>query len=73
MAESKSFSDASHALNELSHALAMLESENSNLRALLRYLYKCQQTYYKTSIYPVDYGRTEQRMRELGIEVQDDS
>lgn len=32
MAQSKAFVDASHALNELSHALALFESENSSLR-----------------------------------------
>ena len=32
MAQSKAFVDASHSLNELSHALALLESENSSLR-----------------------------------------
>ena len=32
MAQSWAFVDASHALNELSHALALLESENSSLR-----------------------------------------
>ena len=32
MAQSKAFIDASHSLNELSHALALLESENSSLR-----------------------------------------
>lgn len=31
MAQSKSFVDASHALNDLSHALALLESENARL------------------------------------------
>ena len=32
MAQSKEFVDASHALNDLSHALALLESENASLR-----------------------------------------
>ena len=32
MAQSKAFADASHALNDLSHALALLESENAKLR-----------------------------------------
>lgn len=32
MAQSKAFADASHALNDLSHALALLESENTKLR-----------------------------------------
>jgi len=32
MAQSKEFVDASHALNNLSHALALLESENASLR-----------------------------------------
>ena len=32
MAQSKAFTDASHALNDLSHALALLESENASLR-----------------------------------------
>ena len=32
MAQRKAFVDASHSLNELSHALALLESENSSLR-----------------------------------------
>lgn len=35
MAQSKAFADASHALNDLSHALALLESENAKLRELL--------------------------------------
>lgn len=34
MAQSKAFTDASHALNDLSHALALLEAENSRLREL---------------------------------------
>lgn len=34
MAQSKAFTDASHALNDLSHALALLESENDKLRKL---------------------------------------
>lgn len=33
MAQSKAFADASHALNDLSHALALLESENAKLKA----------------------------------------
>lgn len=36
MAQSKAFTDASHALNDLSHALALLESENVKLRELAR-------------------------------------
>lgn len=32
MAQSKSFADASHALNDLSRALALLEAENAKLR-----------------------------------------
>ena len=32
MAQSKAFTDASHALNDLSHALALLEAENAKLR-----------------------------------------
>lgn len=35
MAQSKAFVDASHSLNELSHALALLESENARLRSEL--------------------------------------
>jgi len=31
MAQSKAFTDASHALNDLSHALALLEAENYKL------------------------------------------
>lgn len=34
MAQSKAFADASHALNDLSHALALLEAENAKLREL---------------------------------------
>lgn len=34
MAQSKAFADASHALNDLSHALALLEAENDKLRTL---------------------------------------
>ena len=34
MAQSKAFADASHALNDLSHALALLESDNAKLREL---------------------------------------
>ena len=34
MAQSKAFTDASHALNDLSHALALLEAENDKLRTM---------------------------------------
>lgn len=36
MAQSKAFTDASHALNDLSHALALLEAENAKLRQELQ-------------------------------------
>ncbi len=35
MAQSRAFVDASHALNDLSHAMALLESENAKLRELV--------------------------------------
>jgi len=38
MAQSKAFADASHALNDLSHALALLEAENAKLRELVQYI-----------------------------------
>lgn len=41
MAQSKAFADASHALNDLSHALALLESENNRLRELVPILAYC--------------------------------
>ena len=39
MAQSKAFADASHALNDLSHALALFESDNAKLRELVRGLH----------------------------------
>lgn len=39
MAQSKAFADASHALNDLSHALALLEAENAKLREWCADLY----------------------------------
>ncbi len=39
MAQSKAFADASHALNDLSHALALLESDNAKLRELVAMMY----------------------------------
>lgn len=36
MAQTKEFVDASHALNELSHAIALLESKNDKLREIVR-------------------------------------
>lgn len=35
MVQSKPFNEASHALNELSHALALLESDNAKLRKIV--------------------------------------
>lgn len=46
-----------------------LEAENAKLRELVRHLYEYRQSYFKTGIYPTDHGVTEQRMRELGVEV----
>lgn len=46
-----------------------LESENAKLRELVKHLYEYRQAYFKTGIYPTDHGVTEQRMRELGVEV----
>lgn len=43
--------------------------ENSRLRELVRHLYEYRQLYFKTGIYPTDHGVTEQRMRELGVEL----
>lgn len=49
--------------------LADYRSEVAKLRKLVKHLYEYRQTYFKTGIYPTDHGVTEQRMRELGIEV----
>ena len=46
MAQSKAFSNASYALNELSHALALLESENNKLRKLADGLRYCANEAY---------------------------
>lgn len=46
-----------------------LKAENAKLRELVRHLYEYRQLYFKTGIYPTDHGVTEQRMRELGVEV----
>ena len=46
-----------------------LKTENAKLRELVRHLYEYRQLYFKTGIYPTDHGVTEQRMRELGVEV----
>lgn len=46
-----------------------LKADNAKLRELVRHLYKYRQSYFKTGIYPTDHGVTEQRMRELGVEV----
>lgn len=46
-----------------------LEAKNAKLRKLVRHLYEYRQLYFKTGIYPTDHGVTEQRMRELGVEV----
>ena len=43
MAQSKAFADASRALNDLSHALALLEAENAKLRELAYILVYCLQ------------------------------
>lgn len=61
MAQSKAFADASHALNDLSHALALLESENAKLRELVRGLV------YAT--HPADRARLISDAAEFGIEV----
>ena len=76
MAQSKAFVGASHALNELSHELALLESENASLRgaadglaaenAKLRELVKSIYTQYDGSI---DWDEIERCMCDLGIEV----
>lgn len=47
----------------------LIELENAKLRELVKHLYECRQTYFRTGIYPTDHGVTEQRMRELGVEV----
>lgn len=74
MAQSKAFADASHALNDLSRALALLEAENAKLRELVadmhtlatdhgvyvRYPY-CDDWEEKLSV-------VEKQMRELGME-----
>lgn len=44
MAQSKAFTDASHALNGLSHALALLEAENAKLRKLVDGITFCSTT-----------------------------
>lgn len=43
--------------------------DNAKLRELVCHLYEYRQLYFKTGIYPTDHGVTEQRMRELGVEV----
>lgn len=65
MAQSKAFADASHALNDLSHALALLEAENDKLRELVRDM--CVWAYIDSDCDLED--RFADRMAELGIEV----
>lgn len=54
---------------DYAQAITSLRVENSKLRELVRHLYEYRQLYFKTGIYPTDHGVTEQRMRELGVEV----
>lgn len=81
MEQSKAFVDASHAINDLSHALALLESENASLRgaadglcnenAELRELMK--HALINLSAW-MGYGHPEwmvEKARQLGIEVDE--
>ena len=64
--------EAEHALAEtLGHCYEMMQAENAKLRELVRHLYEYRQLYFKTGIYPTDHGVTEQRMRDLGVEVDE--
>lgn len=56
---------------EMHTSIAALNDENVKLRELVRHLYEYRQLYFKTGIYPTDHGVTEQRMRELRIEVDE--
>lgn len=68
MAQSRAFVDASHALNDLSHAMALLESENAKLRELVRDMWRdgmceCDE---RSTCAQCDYHFPD-RMRELGV------
>lgn len=54
---------------DYAQAITSLRVNNAKLRELVRHLYEYRQLYFKTGIYPTDHGVTEQRMRELGVEV----
>ena len=86
MAQSKAFVDASHSLNELSHALALLESENSSLRGAVdgftsenAKLRKLTSRVWKLflkhgAVHPcdlLDVDAVRDEMRELGMEVDE--
>lgn len=69
MAQSKPFNEASHALNKLSYALALLESDNAKLRELVRHLRECTRhnvcaaCKYAGGVCDFDYD-----LRELGVD-----
>ena len=81
MAQSKEFVDASHALNDLSHAIALFEAENASLRGavdglcnenvklreLCADLYAEMITYSKAPDYNASVWAP--KLRELGVEV----
>ena len=84
MAQSKEFVDASHALNDLSHALALLESENTSLRGatdrlcnenaklreLIADVHEALCADKAGMFYKLILASMEDDMRELGIEVE---
>lgn len=72
MAQSKAFVDASHAINDLSHALALLEAENAKLRELVLDALTTI-SWCTIDCCPSDNKKRElnERARELGAEVSD--
>lgn len=70
MAQSKAFADASHALNDLSHALALLESDNAKLRELAARAWRLFTE--NGAVHPSDLSEVDavrDGLRELGVEV----
>ena len=64
--------DAEHDESMAWDRVRKAEAESEKLRWLVRHLYEYRQLYFKTGIYPTDHGVTEQYMRELGVEVEDE-
>lgn len=70
MAQSKEFVDASHALDDLSHALALLESENAKLREQAFYLMKGDLLHVLTDQEYIDQCERE-RLMQVSIDALD--